>query len=505
MRMKNIMACWIGYADLRASSNEGSGIGPVAQSLAERSYENVILLSDHPAEKTKLFTEWLKSRFDGEISLFTYSLSSPTNFAEIYKAAKSAMSEVLEGYRTRPVLTFHLSPGTPAMAAVWMILAKTRYPDAELIESSPEHGVQTASFPFDISADFIPDLLRGPDDELERLSVGLPPAASEFDQIVHRSRVMKEAVVRARRAALRSTSVLIEGESGTGKELFAHAIRNASPRHDKPFIIVNCGAIPDGLVESELFGHEKGAFTGAISQKSGLFEAANGGTIFLDEIGELPKSAQVKLLRVLQEGEVLRVGTTEPLKVDVRVISATNRSLMEEVAEGGFREDLFYRLAILVLKLPSLRERAGDMNLMIDKLLERVNEESLREPGYEQKKLSAGARNILHQYSWPGNVRELLNTLRRAAVWSSGNTIRVEDMRDSMLLMPEKTGAADVILGKNINQGIDLNETISQVARHYLVRALEAVDGNKTQAAKLLSLPSYQTLNNWMKKYDVPG
>ena len=184
-------------------------------------------------------------------------------------------------------LTFHLSPGTPAMAAVWIILAKTRFP-ATLIESSKEHGSRIASVPFDISADFIPDLLRGPDQRLENLSGGPAPEAPEFSDIIHRSQVMKRLITKAQKIAPRSIPVVIEGESGTGKELLARAIRRASPRRDKPFIAVNCGAIPSELLESELFGHEKGAFTGADSQRIGYFEAARRGTIFLDEVGELP-------------------------------------------------------------------------------------------------------------------------------------------------------------------------------------------------------------------------
>ena len=270
------------------------------------------------------------------------------------------------------------------MAAVWIILAKTRFP-AELIESSKEHGVRTASVPFDIAADFLPDLLARPDRELERLAAGLPPEAPEFSAIVHRSPVMQRVIARARRVAPRSIPVLIEGESGTGKELLARAIHQASPRRDRPFVTVNCGAIAPDLVESELFGHEKGAFTGAGAQRRGYFEAAHTGTLFLDEIGELPKPAQVKLLRALQEGEVTRVGATAPTRVDVRILAATNRTLAAEVAAGRFREDLFYRLAVAVIDLPPLREREGDAGLLLDRLLDQVNRESGTEPGYSQR------------------------------------------------------------------------------------------------------------------------
>jgi transcriptional regulator with GAF, ATPase, and Fis domain len=229
------------------------------------------------------------------------------------------------------------------MAAVWIILAKTRFP-AELIQSSAKYGVQTASVPFDIAADFIPDLLRNSDAKLKQLSAAEPPETPEFADIIHRSQAMRRIIARARYVASRSVPVLLEGASGTGKELFARAIHKASVRREKAFVPVNCGAIPPDLVESELFGHEKGAFTGATDARPGYFENADNGTLFLDEIGELPLAAQVKLLRALQEGEVRRLGGKHAKKVDVRIIAATNRDLLEEISSGRFRADLFYRL-----------------------------------------------------------------------------------------------------------------------------------------------------------------
>ena len=503
--MTNLLISWIGRADLRAADdgpNGTDGPGPIAQALAERSYDSAVLISDYPKEATAPFLEWLRPRVQTSVTACYEPLSSPTQFGEIYEAAVRVLTESLEHHGEDAKLTFHLSPGTPAMAAVWIILAKTRSP-AELIESSPRHGVQTASVPFDISAEFLPDLLRGPDERLRNLTVGLPPDAPEFADIIHRSGVMARVVAKARRVAPRSVPVLIEGESGTGKELFARAIHRASPRRDSPFQAVNCGAIPAELVESELFGHEKGAFTGADRRRPGHFEAANGGTLFLDEVGELPLPAQVKLLRTLQEGMVLRVGSTRPVTVDVRIIAATNRMLTEEIAEGRFREDLFYRLAVAGLHLPPLRERPGDLNLLLDRLLGQVNDVHARQPGFQHKTISVSARNIMLSHSWPGNVRELVNTLHRLAIWTPGPEVVAEDVLEALL--PPIGAKARRILDRPMDNVFSLPDLLAQVARHYLERALDATGGNKTRAARLVGLPSYQTLTNWLKRYGVEG
>jgi transcriptional regulator with GAF, ATPase, and Fis domain len=236
----------------------------------------------------------------------------------------------------------------------------------------------------------------------------------------------------------------------------------------------------------------------------GHFEAAHGGTLFLDEIGELALPAQVKLLRVVQEGEVRRVGDNTIKRVDVRIIAATNRDLAAEVADGRFREDLFYRLAVLVLKVPPLRDRGGDLGPLVDGLLQRINEQSARakEPGFKRKKLSTDAKKLLVQHPWPGNIRELENTLRRAAVWSDEDVITGEEIMDSLFLI-SAPARQENILNRSLEQGVDLQQLIGMVSQHYLRRAIEAAHGNKSRAAEMLGLPSYQTLSNWMRKHGV--
>jgi transcriptional regulator with PAS, ATPase and Fis domain len=473
-------------------------MGPIAQAVKFLHFDRVILLSNLEKGLSAKYVEWLNRESGSTAKLFHIKLSGPTQFGEIYQRASEVVSKTLSADGETSEATFHLSPGTPAMAAVWIILGKTRFP-ATLIESSKEHGVKVASVPFDISADFIPDLLLQRDRELQDRALRIPVEAPEFSDIIARSPEMNRVIALARRIAPRSLPVLIEGESGTGKELMAQAIHRASRRMSKPFVAVNCGAIPTELVESELFGHEKGAFTGAIASRKGYFEEAHEGTLFLDEIGELPLPAQVKLLRVLQEMEVKRVGSATPRKVDVRVIAATNRKLASEAAAGRFREDLFYRLSVAVLCLPPLRERQGDVSLLIDHFLREVNEASKKEPGFRPKVLSASARNLLLQHHWPGNVRDLHNTIQRGAIWSDSSTIDAADLQESLML--GETMEREKILNQPLGGAFNLQKTLAIVARHYLERALQEASGCKSKAAELVGLPSYQTLTNWMKKY----
>ncbi|HUZ95775.1 MAG TPA: sigma 54-interacting transcriptional regulator [Edaphobacter sp.] len=497
------LVCWIGNTDLKASSGVSpDGDGPVANAVSAIKFDEIHLLCDYPKEKWKGYVDWLSKRTSALIKVHQQTLSSPTNFRGIYKAADSVLSALWKAKGPGFQYTFHLSPGTPSMAAVWILLAKTSYP-AQLLQSSREAGVEVADVPFDIAAEFIPDLLRTADQRQVALSEARPPEAAGFEDIVHRSPMMKQLIAEAHRAARRSLPILIEGESGTGKELFAQAIHNASPRAAMNFVAVNCGAIPAELLESEFFGHKKGAFSGAVTDRLGHFGEAHRGTLFLDEIGELPKAMQTKLLRALQQGEVTPVGQSKPVKVDVRIIAATNRTLVEDVAAGRFREDLLYRLAVAVIKLPPIRERKGDLNLLIDAMLDYVNRQATAEPGYQKKKLSVSARNLLLQHHWPGNVRELQNTLLRASLWSEADSIGPDVVKRALMTVPVVGGRNEAILDRDIETGVKLEDLMAQVARHYLQRALEHAKGNKTQAANLVGFSSYQTLTNWLKKYGL--
>jgi DNA-binding NtrC family response regulator len=500
--MRKVLVSWIGMTDLRAATGDSqAGVGPLGQAVDCKLFDEFHLLSNYTAAQVNTYLKWLKAKTKCRIESHPVKLSGPTKFDEIYAAVVNVITGVLKKHGPEETkLTFHLSPGTPAMAAVFVILSKTRF-NADLIQTSKEKGLEYASVPFEFSS-YIPDLLRRPDEELERLTAGLPPEAPEFDEIIRgRNSPMNQVVAKARLVAPHKVPVLIEGESGTGKELLARAIHNASPRRNTPFIAVNCGAIPEQMVESELFGHKKGAFTGATGDRKGHFMEANGGTIFLDEVGELPLAIQVKLLRTLQESEVTPLGESKPKKIDVRVIAATNRSLANESTKGRFREDLFYRLAVMVLTVPPLRDRRSDLDLLMDGLIEQLYKDSAYQLGIEHKKLSAGAKALFLRHNWPGNVRELRNSLLRVLIWSSGKEISVEETKAA--ISTATTKPKEQILDRSLGEGFDLQELMSEVATHYLKRAINESNGVKTKAANLVGLPSYQTFSNWLDKYGI--
>jgi transcriptional regulator with PAS, ATPase and Fis domain len=289
-----------------------------------------------------------------------------------------------------------------------------------------------------------------------------------------------------RKVAATDATVLIMGESGTGKELIARAVHSWSPRESGAFIPVNCGAIPAELLESELFGHEKGAFTGAVRTRPGMFSLANGGTIFLDEIGEMSAPLQVKLLRVLQERQVRPVGSDREIKIDVRVIAATNKDLGEEVRQGRFREDLYYRLHVIPLHVPSLRERRSDIPLLVEHFLAKLN---LRQGNAGQSnsvRISEEAMVQLWEYDWPGNVRELENLLERLVILTDKDTIEVDSLPSNVRsFVSSRHGGVQPTLGED---GLDFNRAVEAFEDRLIGEALRRTNGNKQAAAKLLGL-----------------
>lgn len=491
LKRQRALTCWVGGNDLKAVND--SEVGPILSTLRAASFDRVELLCSYPVERVEPYLAWLRERVDIPVEAHYESLSSPVHFGEIYQAANKHLERLSV---SRADLSILLSPGTPAMQAVWILLGKTRYP-ATFYQSSLEQGVQQIEVPFEIAAEYVPAANGITSDKLLELAGQDAPVNAAFDSIVTQSERMLTLRAQAQVLAQKQVPVLIYGETGTGKELFARAIHNAGPRSAGPFIAVNCGAIAPELIDSTLFGHRKGAFTGAVENRDGVFRQAHGGTLFLDEFGELKPDVQVRLLRVLQGGTLTPVGGSQELKVDVRLITATHRNLMQEVAQGRFREDLFYRIAVGVLHLPPLREREGDLLLLVDTLLENLAEQDSSLAG---KEISAEAKKLILRHPWRGNVRELQSTLLRAALWCQGSAIGAADIEQALFQLPQEQ--AD-IMTRDVEQGIDLQGIISEVAGHYLHKALTLTGYNKTRAASLLGLKSQQTLSNWIDKYGI--
>ncbi len=329
------------------------------------------------------------------------------------------------------------------------------------------------------------------DDELKK--------TLHFGKIVGSSPAMRNIYNLIRQVAKTKTSILITGESGTGKELIAKAIHENSDRSEGPFVVVNCGGIPETLMESELFGHKKGAFTGATHDKKGLFETADKGTIFLDEIGELTLPIQVKLLRAVQERVFKPVGSNEDVFVDIRIISATNKKLEEEVIVGHFREDLFYRLNVIEIRVPPLRERKIDLRILAQHFLEKYS----REMGKEVTKISSYAIDLLNKYDFPGNIRELENLMERSVALSSTNII----LPDSLALSVHKRRWIEGVKNRRfdldeVKNGVSLDAILEEIERAYLEKALECTNGKKQEAAELLGI-SFRTFRYRMSKLYV--
>ena len=315
------------------------------------------------------------------------------------------------------------------------------------------------------------------------------PETCHFEGMVGTSKAMQDVYDLVERISNNESTILITGETGTGKELIARAIHDNGTRADKRLYALHCAAIPEELLESELFGHEKGSFTGAVSQKIGVFEAANGGTLFLDEIGEMSLNAQVRMLRVLQEKEFIRVGATSPQKTDVRLIAATNRTLSEEVQEGRFREDLFYRLNVIEIQMPPLRQRRDDIPMLVEHFLQKFS---------DQHTLSDNVMDTLMRHDWPGNVRELENAIERAVALARTDTIEITDLPPIL-----QDGGTAISSNTGDSYGhLPLREARDLFEQKYIAELLTQTKGNITHAAKMAGI-AWQNFHQKLKKYEI--
>lgn len=524
MARRSTLLQWIGHSDLRAMAAElpdaqarevieaigghvarAGDLGPTKTLLKTRKFDSVTLISNYDKALNRLFSKWI----GGQARIIEARLRRPTDYAAIFAVA----SKQLEAIRaiepaSETDLYLHLSPGTPAMAAVWLLLGKTQFP-ATFLETY-EGKSWITDVPFAL-INLLPDVLHSPDTHLTHLASQSPSEIEGFEAIIGTSRAIREAVGRAKRVAIRSVSVLLLGESGAGKEMFAQAIHNASPRRGQPMRAINCAALSKNLLESELFGHRKGAFTGAVDNHMGAFEAAHGGTVFLDEVGECDLETQAKLLRVLQplpgEGasirQVCRLGEAKDRRVDVRIVAATNKDLHQAIREGTFREDLYYRLATVTIQLPPLRARRSDIPKVAQHLLAVFNRQfEAEEPGYVHKSLSPAALTFVKTHDWPGNVRQLYNTLMQASILAEGNVLTPRDLLASMTTF-STARRSEPVWEQPLGDGFNLEEHLNEIRAGFLRRAMEETGGVKARAAKLLGIQNYQTLDAQLKRLHI--
>lgn len=367
-----------------------------------------------------------------------------------------------------------------------LFIMMTAYPSIETaVEAMKEEAFDYITKPFNV--DELQRIIRRALERQEPTEQVL-----KIEEIVTKSPAMHKILKTLPKIASTQANVLIMGESGTGKELIAKAIHNLSPKRDKPFVTVNCAGIPETLLESELFGYKKGAFTGATSDKMGLFKAADGGTIFLDEIGELPAALQVKILRVVEDKSFKPIGDTKDIKVDLRIISATNKELEKEVIGGKFREDLYYRLNVIPIRIPPLRDRVEDIPVLVNYFLKKYSQEF----GKDIRKISSSALELLTSYDFPGNVRELENIIERCIALETSNII----LPESLVLSDFKKGGLKVEVVSP--KGLDLQKRVEELEKTFLIKALEEARGVKKRAAELLNL-SFRSFRYKLKKYNI--
>jgi two-component system response regulator HydG len=386
--------------------------------------------------------------------------------------------------------------------------AKRELPDAEVVILTGHSTIKTAvtamqagastylTKPLDINELRTKADKASQSQRLQRSNIELQKQLNEkfgFEGVIGNSSAMHAVVAKLRQIAPTSAAVLITGESGTGKELAAKALHINSPRKNKPFVPLNCAELSENVLESELFGHVKGAFTGADRDRIGRFQYANGGTLFLDEIGDMPIAIQIKLLRVLESGEIVRVGSNEPLKVNVRLISATHRDLANAITDGQFRQDLYHRLKVVSVKLPPLRERRDDIPLLLDHFLKDFNQSH----GKTITVITPAVRKVLTAYAWPGNVRELRNTVESMVVIDIDGRLDLDDLTEDLQALTTSTRSDGA-------SGVDslVGKSLEEIEKHYIIESLKRTSGNREEAAKVLGIGE-RTLYRKLKEYHL--
>ncbi len=485
MVRKNVLFTFVGNRDPYVENSDE--YGPILSLLDKREFQRVYLFCTGPEymERARSVEEIGKEiNPHTNFKYVSLSLSSPVDYQEIYSKLRATVDNIMESiFHEKPDISVLLDPGTPQMQTVWFLMVKGGYLNARLLQGVPPKFAGGAYKVREIVLDesIMPDIRVSLKREKEG---GESWFISETEKrIVGESPVFKETLSKARNLARYDVSILLQGETGSGKGLFARFIHEVSDRAGKPFVIVDCAAISENLVESELFGHKKGAFTGAEFERLGKFRAADGGTIFLDEIGEIPLSLQPKLLRVLEEKRFHPVGSDSEVVVDVRVVAATNKNLEKLVEEGSFRRDLFERLNQVTLVIPPLRDRKEDIPLLIEAFVAEWNSRY-----GENKGLSEETVKYLMDYPWPGNVRELYNTVTALCASGMSSKIGPEFLPQKILTYFNNSKAISSVKIDIPSEGLNLKALLYQIEKEFYEEALRKTNGNRERAAALLGI-----------------
>lgn len=490
---------WLGNRDIENMLDGQPAAIATTIAKSETPVDKVVILANQYKEEWQKFKRFLqetakkRGQTKIEINIFEAKIQSPIHYESIYQEA----SKWLHGLsKESSLLSINLTSGTPAMATL-SVLVGSGIHNSNFVQSTPKNELYKVEIPASIIQAPAKSAAKNTADAVINDLV----TDKAFSDLTINSSVMKESVEKAKRIARTDVPALILGETGTGKELLANAIHNASLRCKEKMKAVNCGAFPETLVDSILFGHVKGAFTGAEKSHQGLFEQAHNSTLFLDEVGELSLAIQAKLLRVLQEDEITPVGSTKTKKVNVRIIAATHRDLPKMVANGEFREDLFYRLAVGVVNLPALRERQDDIPDLLADISTKLNKQFATDSEYVSKKVSPKGINFIKSQPWRGNIRELMATIQRSFLWSDKGTITDTDIASAIINRVESKDTEDVNL--SFSDKIDIVQLTEKYQKKYVLSALKASGNVKKQATQILGLKDHQTLSNWMKRLGI--
>ena len=501
LKLVTTLYTWIGNTDIEnMQQNEHAAISTIALQNP-KPFDRIFIFANAWEKDWKPYEKWLVKRLkeagrpNDNVAIFKANIAGPTDYPTIIRETEKWISKLSEESEE---LYINITSGTPAMSVASVLVGKGKH-NTHFLQSRRDNTIENVDVPVDFGVAYAKSAAKS----IANKAVKAPSSHKLFETIVAESQAMKDVISKAKRVAESDLELpaLVLGETGTGKEVIANAIHAASPRASKTLKTVNCGALPESLVDSILFGHVKGAFTGANSEHKGLFEQASGGTLFLDEVGELTPSVQVKLLRALQEGEITRVGDNKTISVDVRIIAATHRDLLQLVEKGDFREDLFYRLAVGLLHIPALRERHEDIEPLVFELVGELNQAASKYPGYKSKNISEKGIKFIKSQPWHGNIRELWNTINRAFLWSDAETITDVDIKNALIVRAPVSDESEIFL--SLGQQVDINNLVEKYKKKYVKAAMKAAGNNKTKAAKMIGLNSQQVITKWIEALDI--